>query len=286
MSEDSRPNWRDASVYPDSDISPHLKAWEFLRRNEDYRQEYEYWVTLPDETRDGNISGKWKGVPGGNLTGFYCDPPAASNEDFTVYRNRLENSGVFSWDVWPYADYICERFRFGPQPINPNLSAIELLEANSLFVYFAPKRLTPFLIDFDDIIRFEMAQSSIDPESDSYLVAAFFDLRFPIDPQTKRAQLLLSDKVKEFEGLQILRKIHTRAPPDDNFVLFLRLLDAADAGASNDELVEVFAPNKENSIITDYKPRKRLKNQLQTARKLRDGDYTRFVESSAPLDQY
>lgn len=46
------PDWRDAAAYPScfDDWDTYRWAWEFLRRNRDYQNDYAYYMSLPDWT--------------------------------------------------------------------------------------------------------------------------------------------------------------------------------------------------------------------------------------------
>jgi hypothetical protein len=50
---DLRPiaDWQDASAYPPPTVSRASLAWEFLRRNPDYRREWAAWAALPERER-------------------------------------------------------------------------------------------------------------------------------------------------------------------------------------------------------------------------------------------
>ncbi len=57
------PDWRDAAAYPScfDDWDTYRWAWEFLRRNRDYQNDYAYYMSLPDWTEEYGKTGKLYG---------------------------------------------------------------------------------------------------------------------------------------------------------------------------------------------------------------------------------
>ena len=271
------PDWRDPDAYPPIGISAHLKAWEFLRRNRDYRRDFAHWAALPDTDPDGQISGKWKGPVGGLLNTFHCQPPAAADEDFEDYRGRI---GTINYKVQPYAQYLTNRYRLEPEPLDPNLSSLDFTDGSEgLSPYIQSNRMAWDYVPLDEAHVFRDRMFRVDPESDSYVVLFPVDLRYPPQQLLSYIGRQIKTAREAYRLSGALESGYKRAPRAHLVKQYLRVLDANAAGVTNDEIAKTLFPYEPNDAETAYRPGKRIAQYLRAAQRLRDSDYPVFVSA-------
>ena len=282
MSDAQWPDWRKPDGYPSPEISPHLKAWEFLRRNPDYRREYAQWAALPDVDADGKISGKWKGVPG-ELAHFYCAPPALPGEPYRDYIARMGRAGEADWVVMPYREYLERHYLIEPEPFDPDLSANDLLAETAttdlcLLPHIMNITQAPDLWHAGAFSHFVDRQTKRGP-LDAHQAIVTFDLRLPIKQQTEIASRELTALQRDLQQLAIVEPAYHRAPGASLFVSYLRLLDGAAAGASTSEMATELLPDEDNTVASDYAARRKINQRLAAARDLCDRGYGVFTNA-------
>lgn len=191
------PNWRDASAYVDHGEDWTAWAWEFLRRNPEYRADYRRWAELPDsemndESGRSGVTPKWKGGgwEGDAMRYFHVapeEPQALPGETLGAYRRR---TGLY------------------PLPLREHMEVhyglMWLTDPDQVMGdYFAPLEIdTPptFLRQCEPTVpgqgfleecyggpvrheRRELIRAHWQPAEDEYKMVVAFDLRYPLEAQ-------------------------------------------------------------------------------------------------------
>ena len=296
-------DWRKPSEYPKpNDRDATGWAWEFLRRNPDYQRLWDVFDTLPDclelEDEHGPFStvkcGKWKGTPLADFhfltdgAGWYADPEPIPGEHVSQYEARCPHGRVM-----PFADYLMTRFRLLPWPLEP---LAELSEHHGFSDAWgedseAPHWLNlsppdPMLVEtYPETYANELAERLAAIERDPAKVPILFDLRQPIEAQLVEAREMLRYAAKEQPWrTQWGKKPLTKEPRPQyrprEHARHIRLLDAAAAGATLEEMAATLHPREVNSYNTGFRVTKRLREALKQAERLRDADYWRLPTRS------
>lgn len=238
------PNWRDISQYPDwGKLTPQQKAWEFLRRNPQYRTAHaQYTAELkenPSAGSDADPPGEWLQVFA-NAFGTIppCDPAEPIPEDVEL----------LNWET-------------PPDEQRPN---------HHLTVYYGKDGAA----HREDLIEDHLSQVVQDLseilEDDGVPKTLVFDLGRPIGPQLERAKGILKCEAK---ALAINQKLSSHRQRDTHYVLYLRILDAESADIGLKEMAQVLLPDVPNAYGTEFLAEKRLRSNLERAHELRDGHY-------------
>ncbi|VVE75969.1 hypothetical protein PCA31118_05108 [Pandoraea captiosa] len=110
-----RADWRDSNLYPrDTLHDPSIWAWEFLRRNNGYARDYDYWNDRVCEDVPAIP------LPKMLLDGYYCDPEAIPGMRYDEYKKAYPIHVVLS-----VQDYLRERWGV-IRLVDPSLSAAEV----------------------------------------------------------------------------------------------------------------------------------------------------------------
>ena len=232
------PDWRDKEAYPQpgEDMTGARWAWEFLRRNPKYQADYER--LKQERERSATM---WRTLP---------------EKDGRGIRKRRP-------ETWPWhlrqadsrIDQIIKKMRTdyglsdGPVPPSPSAfrqGPIEPIFAMASMLYYgSTERRGPH----ERLLK--------------------FDLTLPIERQLRRAREIL--RIEQYP-----RKADDIRHREDLFPEYLRLLDAKQAGATQDEMSRVLYPKIENRH-PDFNGRDRVKKALKAATRLRDRDYKLLV---------
>lgn len=292
-------DWRYPREYPAAgDRDATGWAWEFLRRNPEYQRLWDVFDSLPDalelEDEHGPFSyskhGKWKGTPHVDFrfltdgAGWWADPEPIPGEHVSEYEARCPDGRVL-----PFADYLMARFRLLPWPIAPR---DELAEAHGFSDAWgddseAPHWLNlsppdPLLIEtYPETYANELAERMSAISRDPAKVPILFDLRQPIEAQLAEAKEMLRYAAHEQPwrtnwGTEPLTKESRPHYRPREHAPQIRLLDAAAAGATLEEIAATLHPREANSYATGFRVTKRLREKLKKAERLRDTDYWRL----------
>ncbi|WP_186165084.1 transcriptional regulator domain-containing protein [Burkholderia gladioli] len=110
----SRADWRDGAQYPSSELrDPSIGAWELLRRNNQYAQDYADWHQRVKEVPPVPF-------PKMSLAGYFCDPEPSSDMTYEQYKAKHPDNLVL-----PLQDHIRERWGI-TRLVDPALSAVEI----------------------------------------------------------------------------------------------------------------------------------------------------------------
>jgi hypothetical protein len=270
MSLDWLPNWRNKSEYPDPKQMNNLRwAWEFLRRNREYQQDYE---RLRVYTGGGPCFNGFRDEDSLRPLNEYaiCNPPALENETKDEYIKRMANT---PWRMTPLCAALAEKYGLNfPVLSDPSENA-----PNNWF-YFA-KQTIPQITHayYEDWLKHVPA---VKPSRISEVVVTF-DLERPLLPQIEsiKADLVLKQQSMTEDGL--LQPIIKRNGIK-NFVSYLQMLDAEANGVKVREMAEVIFPYLENSHQANYLGDQTVRNHLKAAKGLRDSHY-RYLTLNDPL---
>lgn len=182
------------------------------------------------------------------------EPRALPGESWSDYIKRAKEKG--GWQIPPAtaADKLSKKYKVEPRPYDPAVKdpPIQFTEAT-------PEQ--PPWVDFGyDHPGLRHAKEPF------HLV---FDLSQPIKPQLRNAEKMMEVVQPAMESTEDRQhsKLHTRL-----FLIYIRLLDADEAGAKLGEITPILLPGVSN-IDPDYLGNKRLRANLKKARELRDHDY-------------
>jgi hypothetical protein len=296
-------DWRNPSEYPKpTDLDATGWAWEFLRRNPDYQRLWDIFDALPDylelEDERGPFSyskhGKWKGTPNIDFrfltdgAGWYADPEPIPGEHVSEYEARCPEGRVL-----PFADYLMARFRLLPYPIAP---AAELTEAHGFSDTWGDDSEAPWFLNlspppaelveaYPETYASELAERMAAIDREPAKVPILFDLRQPIEAQLKEAKEMLRYAAEEqrwrtqWGEKPFTKESRPHFRPREH-ARHIRLLDAAAAGATLEEIAATLHPREANTYDTGFRVTKRLREQMRQAERLRDGDYWRFPTRS------
>ncbi|CCK80033.1 DUF2285 domain-containing protein [Desulfobacula toluolica] len=235
------PDWRNPDDYafkPGFWTEKQFYAWQFIRRNAEYRKDWERELQHYLEKKelegfeDLDINDPW----------FFIAPQ--------------KKSTVSKWGLC----WLC----------NPDV--------NSPYIIFERQygdiqlsRLNEFHLGtpIDDIEKIKPLNV---PDGKANLI---FDLRLPIKPQLKKAQELL---LHTQEALKKTDKLKVESPKThlDKFAVYLRIFDGYSDNAKTREIASEIYPNDDNRD-TDYPANGKVKKNYKTAKELINGGYRKHI---------
>ncbi len=215
------PRWQDPEDYRyTAELSPTGWAWEFVRRNPEYREFWDAEVRrLLEAIRKGDSDyyGSRVGFRPGTKEPAHTDPNAPR--------------------FWIYSKQCQEQWGFGP-PTNPYIEGA----SPAAFSGASVGAFIPGISGDLKVLRTVLRWAEEEDWELQHLRASIVDLRQPIAPQLERirAYLLLTQKELKEQG-EI--KVQRTTRHDKKWPMYLRLLDARAAGATPQEIAEHFYPN-------------------------------------------
>jgi hypothetical protein len=117
------------------------------------------------------------------------------------------------------------------------------------------------------MIRTFLSNSKIDRVFKDYEVGYIFDMRLPLEEQFERA-LASAKQFQKHRAKNDIFTVETKKVRADKYITYLRLLDAVDAGATQNDIITTLFSNIENEY-PDYKARKKYDNQIKAAEAMR-----------------
>lgn len=264
------PNWRDPKQYPDSaKTSMHQWAWEFLRRNPEYVNDFKEYSDGPIYTNymdflndyDMCISGnkpltKYISVNNQTYPGEYIQDvfqrTPGEKEFRTIYQTIAERYGFMYLSQTQLPDPAKEYNKLG-QPLFFNSVNIRIVDGRML----DGKNVDQGLLD-RDVCKNQ--------------VMVTFNLDLPIKKQLEQANRhLQASRTMYLDKYQIKQAV---VPKNIKkmFPFYLMVLDGDANGASKKEMAEILLKDCPDSW-PDYQGRKKINNWIKAAKKLRDGGY-------------
>ena len=245
-----RPNWKNEAEYPDVEKTSTTQwAWEFLRRNLEYAEDYEKIFNYP------------------------CD---SSHEFYDLYSDKEEASKelAYKWGIKEMVD--------PSESIHKNLIFLK-----GGIVSYTP-RVSDYDSDHDcdpnivhecdpnqkDIFTEEWTLS---PRGRLGEVLLKFDLNIPLNQQlesAKKSLIELKDKFEdEFNIKEIKKRVRKNLYPE-----YLRILDGKEAGAEDEEITRIiFLPNHQSAADANYGidslAKRKFKSNLDSANLIMTSKY-------------
>jgi hypothetical protein len=233
------PNWRDDEAYPASfdDWSLAQWVWAFLRRNDEYRSDYEKFAALPDVNLEGGKTSKWSGrsaCQDDDMSLRYANPAALIGEAYCEYWKRIGNDGI---DEMPLESYLMEKWGVVHLP-NPDMD-------DGFQLIGSVKENLPYLIQIN------ATDPLPEPDRPEH-VTLRFDLRHSIDVQLAEAKLFLQEQLEYASSRLIpIERIQASGARNSELPKYLRAFDAALVGAKASEFGPVLYPEKAGAESAD-----------------------------------
>lgn len=262
------PNWRDAGNYINHGDDYYCWAWEFLRRNPEYRADFRRWAELPDS--EGNqVSPKWKGgwtgygmqyfhVPSDWPTPLPSETMGEYNQRTGEYPDTLREHLEKHWNL--------ERLVDPDKEIDDDFGVLEIDRPPT----FLDQRDNPHGLDwhflaksFGPPVRWEcreVIRAPWHPDEDKFKMVVAFDKRYPLESQFDEVKRSIKDDrdshtellEREREGnIQALHydssmpKLQPPRPTPTKLLDYLRAYDAEwSEGWRRQEFAAVLFPAK------------------------------------------
>ena len=249
--------WKDPKNYA-ARLSPQGWAWEFLRRNDDYRADWQRWSSFTKKW--GSDEEAYNRCPFSE--GWECDPPAKKGETYDEYAGRVSGGRA---EMFPLAYAIRMRWGLLFDPVDPDRVA----DVSTKFILQTPTERIRVWGGWN----FDRVDQPLSPTE----MAMIVDLAWPLAPH----MALLERHVRETKRWRISEgKLKTRSEAPRyspaHLRTYLRILDARSAGAKPSDIIKTLYP-KEFNDDRAYGGRKTFTNAEKTAKKLRDRDYRELV---------
>jgi Proteobacterial transcriptional regulator-like domain len=214
------PDWTSADCYPSPEkTSDRVWRWEFLRRRDDYRRAWMDCSAKGIKTTEETVHAVGDDCDAARLrfgVSVIHDPCRAMSDDL------LLRASVF----WPIFGVVIAH-----QSESHFQAGAFLAERHPSLVDRGAKKL----------------RDRAKADEDAGLVDYRFDLKRPLEPQLKKAKRHLQGVQEEFYGNR-----NTSRPSRERWPLYLRVLDARDAGASWSRITNElgFPPNSNKARRT------------------------------------
>jgi hypothetical protein len=254
--------WRDRANYPNAKTTP-LKqwAWEFLRRNPEYRDDWrkymdccakllaKYGPRLDPTEREPTEFAFSHDDP----LGCVYEPPREDRESDEDWRRRV-GSGTRS----PFGNWLCEKWGIRGALVDPGASKFAGLWCSSGSM---------------------VTRVTANPEGSRYTTtkpALRFDLTRPLGPQLEAAERHLRGEQRHFKKQGLLAKsVGARAQSGEKYRGYLQVLDALEARVTVADIGKALFPKQADTYPT-YARRQKVRAMISAAEELRDEGYRRL----------
>jgi Uncharacterized conserved protein (DUF2285)/Family of unknown function (DUF6499) len=253
-----RPDWTNLKCYSTA-LSPQGWAWEFLRRNKHYRDDWKRWSRFVK--RWGTDEDAYNRCP--FTEGWECDPPAKKGETHEKYRERVSDAAA---QMWPLAYLIRTRWGLLFDPIDPDRVA----DASTKFILETPTERIRVWGGWN----FKRIDQPLAPTE----MAMIIDMALPLTPQMAQLRRHLRERQCDLvdEG-KFKARIDAPRYSSAHLRTYLRILDARSAGAKPAEIIKTLYA-REYKAFPAYGGRKNFANAEHIAKNLRDGGYRELVQ--------
>lgn len=260
-------DWENENDYKFTEkLNAHGWAWEFLKRNINYQQDYKHWKKDGDECLRGKV--KYLDEQEGNIWKKY---KIHFGEDKVVPE---ENNGYINFYKpiqYLYKKYNIESIFFLSNPSaiisdlpDPNVK----IESNIIRINFVDEIRISSLFYLEEIP--ESFIKGLKPR-EAKEIALLFNLELPIADQLKEAREILRHRKELLEKEGKINCINKRANKKI-YQLYLRIFDAKKKKVENDLIAKYFFPTISN-IYPEYNRNRKVKDHLIAAKKLIEHDY-------------
>lgn len=232
-------DWKNEKDYDyTKDHTPELWAWEFLRRNPEYRKDWEKTLALWENAIDDKPN-LWAQL-------FNVDCSKENYQTRTLpFKGARDKWGLFL-----------------PEIINPSIDKPLVEWPFSFFHTYG------YYYGKDDLDNF--------PDLKSTEVLAVFDMAKPIQQQLEYFKELLEEDQNYLLAYTELNIPEVKNKPGYRKD-YIRILDALEVNAETKEIASVIFPSEENSK-PEYHGNRMVRDSLVAAKKFRDGMYRNFLQ--------
>ena len=236
-------NWKNSNDYLyTQSLSTELWAWEFLRRNPEYRSDWETFNT------------RWKGLeadygkaPNRDFPRWKNDPRAYISEQDAelICPDDLGISCVIEDNKVLIECWMGAKWGFYKFPLNPS--------------YTSPK-VPDELLWREKEINFEQLQEDSNSKQ-AYIATLSFDLRFSLKEQLEMARIKLA---KQRRTRQKAGQLKARIQDNVNeWTILLRFADAIDEGVEVDKAISYLCPYME-ADLSECHIQEKLQNMFKS----------------------
>lgn len=255
MSNSWLPNWKDKSQYPDFEkISLDQKAWEFLRRNPKYQEDYSRYMELKDKYASKYIPREMVKicVPTGEIVVISEEKIFVNGETKTTSKKYIS-----------VLQYVQSKYGLSAGLPNPSMN---YKDQNIIFEGGG---------GFPCLTYVEGNEGGMKPENQNEVVMCI-DFRLTNEILIKRFKSELKRIRYEFK-LGGIDAPTSKRDISSKYRDYLRVLDAYDSKEELSVISEIIFPHLKNTH-PDYIANQNIHNYHRAAVKLRDSDYKHLVK--------
>jgi len=258
-------DWKNADAYPGAEEkNMNLWAWEFLRRNPEYKRDYAEVALLVAEYGADDVAWENHSETAAFSKLFECSPPIIDGETESQYVRRVVTDGHGKATLKTRYQATSDKYHISGWLPDPTLNWNETFSINfqikgravSFHYRHLPEtkmKITPPRVLDEVLVRFDLTRL----------------LRTQVD--SAKRQLKMWQKMAY--GKVVDRRHHIK-----KLGTYLRVLDAMESGASKREMAAVIYPSKSNDYDADRLAEKSINNDISKAKEYRDGGYVTLVE--------
>ncbi|OIR19956.1 hypothetical protein GALL_08420 [mine drainage metagenome] len=264
-------DWRNPNEYGMKDVSAEQWAWEFLRRNSEYHDDWHKYVgqcmahcgISKDEAELSasdwmymQMECEWGDGPSVFV------PEIETNESIESWRKKhgsaAKNISLSRWlgNKW-------------------NLTQIADPKTDRGYWHFAPQPSFDYKVARNGILTDWGYHGIQEPPVEHLACEAriIFNLNLPIDFQIEHVRNHLLQLQQSLRNLGELKEDGPSRLRTDKYRIYLRILDAINSGVTLKEIGEVLQPWKSDDYSSGHRRTKAIEGQLKEARRLVDGGY-------------
>jgi hypothetical protein len=260
-------DWKIAASYDYIEaLSESGWAFEFLRRNDAYRADFEEVAARRQELSDkyGDLTGNqaaWRG----DSRAWVFTPEINPSETIQNWRRRAMASATEPGQEW-FDDWYGRKWQLTQPLPDPSAPCVPGPDFNSLAHGIRPANLDGIANGFDDD----------EPHSQRAGTATLaFDLRLPLKHQLDEAKRVLERTMRDQAKQGVIKPLKNYTPGNTIplFTEYLRALDGKAVGASNTEIASVLTPYKDNTAASGFQAAKGLADRLNQAQEYVESKY-------------
>lgn len=254
-------DWRCTDGYPRADAaSVEQWAWEFLRRNPQYQQDWTDYVHRCQAV-----------VPG------FARGTELTKDDF---RSLLEHESLQVYDP-PRLDGETEEewIRRVGKGISSSLGGV-MADKWGLSSFYNPTSEYSPLLSFADrpaarwLPKHVLERGAFHLEASDQVMV--FDLELPLDGQLEQAKTFLLAMQKRLQKDEKIGQFSAARQRPDLYPAYLRVLDADAENVEAADIAKELLPHLANTY-PEYSASKTVRNYLKAAKMIRDGGYRALI---------
>ncbi|WP_211904832.1 transcriptional regulator domain-containing protein [Ralstonia syzygii] len=248
-----KPNWRNADDYPrPDDASPAEWAWEFLRRNPEYIDD---WKVFKESI--GEYADRYPNLSGQEMARFLMDKRYQHvTETGTLSREELlaGAKGTYCKVETPLANWYGSKW--GMRQIADPSTTYD--------------RRTHSWIVTASTLKFPLAGFDFD---DPRYMSVAIDLTRPLKAQLQQLEIHYKNQRKQRADAGLIEMSSDHRGRFDKYRGYLRALDANAEGADDADVASVLLPHIQNTEATDRLGSRNSENWLERGREMSSGGY-------------